>query len=228
MSGGATGRSIRGLIGYFAAGRAQTGREIFSIDVRPGGARTLRAQCELDDERVLRDVVLTLDPQWRPTDAFVRVLVSGALVGSSWFLFSDEVCECEAFTAREGRVAQTVRCKAWPRVFGSHSLVNDCWFARTYDQALGGEQLIRDQPVSSQAANGATGPLIHLMDFTIAHVGAESLAVPAGQFATDHYRIRFGEFPALDLWVHGQDCLFVREHWDFTGASYELLALEQD
>ena len=50
-------RHYRGKMLYLTDGVGEMGREFFSVTVQPDGERTLRAQCEMDDDRLLRDVV---------------------------------------------------------------------------------------------------------------------------------------------------------------------------
>ena len=77
-------RAYRGRMVYLTDG-VEMGREWFAVTVQPDGARTLRAQCEVDDDRLLRDIVLTVDAASRPIDAFVRLTVAERTVGSAWY-----------------------------------------------------------------------------------------------------------------------------------------------
>ena len=97
-------RSYRGKVVYLTDNVGEMGREFFHVTIQPDGTRTMRAVCEMDDDRLLRDVVITLDPQWQPTDAFVRLTINEDFFGSSWFRFSPSEAECQALTKREGGV----------------------------------------------------------------------------------------------------------------------------
>jgi len=68
-------RSYRGRVDYIHDDIGERGREWFSVTVQPDGMRTLRSQCEMDDTRILRDVIYTVDGQWRPIDSYVRITV---------------------------------------------------------------------------------------------------------------------------------------------------------
>ena len=120
-------RSYRGKMLYITDGVGEMGREYFSVTVQPDGERTLRAQCEMDDDRLLRDVVLTVDREWRPREAFVRLAVDGRLMGSSWFRFTATHAECQGLTRREGRVTQQIDWPAGVESFGTHALHGDAW-----------------------------------------------------------------------------------------------------
>jgi hypothetical protein len=98
-------RTYRGRITRQHDEFGETGREWLAVSVGVG-QRTLRAVCELDRDRVLRDCVQTVDDAWRPLDAYVRLTVRGAYMGSAWFQCRGDAVECEAATTAEGRVRQ--------------------------------------------------------------------------------------------------------------------------
>jgi hypothetical protein len=76
-------RSYRGKVSYVTDGVGEMGREMFHVTIQPDGTRTLRATCELDDDRLLRDVVHTVDKDWRPVDAFVRLTIAEQTAGAA-------------------------------------------------------------------------------------------------------------------------------------------------
>ncbi len=88
-------RTYRGKILYLTDGVGEHGREYFHVTIQPDGTRTMRATCEMDEDRLLRDVVVTVDQEWRPQDAFVRLSIEEKLVGSSWFRFTAGAAECQ-------------------------------------------------------------------------------------------------------------------------------------
>jgi hypothetical protein len=155
---------VQGLIGYFRRG-AQTGRERFAITTTADGARTLRPQCEMWDDELLRDVTFAINADDRPLDAFIRLT-------QHW----------------HGRD---------PGRLGS--------------------------PVSSNAANGGTGPLIATTAFQLAHHGDETIRVAAGDFDCRHFSVAFRGYSPLHFWVTGSQHQFVRMEWDHLDANYELL-----
>jgi hypothetical protein len=214
---------VHGLIGYFRRG-AQTGRERFAITTAADGARTLRAHCEMWDDELLRDVTLAIDADYRPLDAFIRLAQHGKFVGSSWFRFGAGFVECEAWTARDGRVSQRMDWDGWPICFGTHSLITDGWHAQHWHGRDPGRL---SSPVSSNAANGGTGPLIATTEFQLAHHGDETVRVAAGEFACRHFSIAFRSYAPIHFWVTGAQHQFVRMEWDHLDANYELLELSE-
>lgn len=115
--------SIRGKLLYLHDTRGETGREWFSVTVQPSGERTVRAQCEMDDEQVLRDVVWTMDADWHPIDAYVRLSVGGAWQGSGWFHCAGAVVTGEIQSAAAGRLRQRLELEAPAAIFGAPRLL---------------------------------------------------------------------------------------------------------
>lgn len=92
--GGMTHRTYHGKVLYLTDGVGERGREYFHVTIQPNGTRTMQTTCEMDDDRLLRDVVVTVDKEWRQQGAFIRLSIVENLVGSSWFRFTAGVEEC--------------------------------------------------------------------------------------------------------------------------------------
>jgi hypothetical protein len=214
-------RKLRGSIGYFRRGVC-TGEEQFSITVEADGTRLLRAQCEMFDDELLRDVTYAVDANYRPLDAHIRLTQHDRFVGSSWFRFGAGFAECEGFTAREGRFSQRLAWAGWPPCFGTHSLITDAWHAVFWR----GVPVRMRSPVSSSAANGGTGPLLAETEFLLEKVCEQRLRAPAGEFDCTQFAITFGAYPPLHFWASGADLQLVRMEWAYLDAYYELLTLE--
>lgn len=221
-------RTIRGRIAYVHARDGETGREWFTVTVGPDGQRTVRALCEMDDDGVLRDVTYTVDRDWRPQDAYVRLTVRDAFQGAAWFRFADRLIECEAWTAGEGRVRQLREVAHRPPVFAPHPLACDGWQTAAFDHTRPDRvQVLTGCANSSPLPNGASGPMIGLIDKRLEYVGEGRITVPAGTFDTRHYRILLpDDRPPLDVWVTGPDRVFVKLTWTLLDSRYELTELE--
>jgi hypothetical protein len=212
-------RQSHGVIGYFRRNE-QTGVERFSIATEKDGSRILRAECEMWDDALRRDVTLGVAPDYRPLDAHIRLTQHGSFVGTGWYRFGAGFVECEAFTARDGRVSQRMDWDGWPVCFGTHSLITDAWHAAHW---RGVDTPRLRSPVSSNAANGGTGPTIATTEFQLRLLAEENVTVPAGSFAARHFSIVFNDYPPLHFWVTGPRHDFVRMEWDYIDAHYELL-----
>jgi hypothetical protein len=49
-------RSYKGKLLYLTDGQGEMGRETFHVTIQPDGTRTMRATCEMDDDRLISDV----------------------------------------------------------------------------------------------------------------------------------------------------------------------------
>lgn len=225
-------RAYRGRMVYSTNGVGEMGREYFAVTVQPDGTRTLRAQCEMDDDRLLRDVVITVDADWRPRDAFLRLTVEERLVGTSWFRFDGCVAEAEGWTAVGGRFAQRFETADPAAFFGTHALHCDAWVAgrlRMHKGPSGGFAFATY--ASSVLANGGSGPELVPVppEFATVHdLGPASIYGPAGRFDTHHVRIEAHGVDHFDVWAAGEDCLPVRLTSDMLNQTYELVEIEGD
>lgn len=217
-------RGYSGRVDYIHDDIGERGREWFTVTVQPDGTRTLRSHCEMDDSRVLRDVIYTVDADWRPLDSYVRLTVEEKYMGAAWFRFGADIVECEAFTENEGRVSQRVPVDEWPRSFGSHPVVCDIWHLGAWDWSSGAQEQGWQSIMSSPLPNGASGPMIGRGNFRAQFVGEESVTVPAGTFEAKHFvfPLRHSGKPPEHVWYHGDDLFFVQIRWDLLKTTYVL------
>ncbi len=200
-------RTIRGKLAYVGPDDGVRGREHFAMTVHGDGRRILRAQSEIEEGEVLRDVTYTVDAQWRPVEAFVRLSVADRFLGSGWFQFDGHGGRCETFSQEDGRLSQELRTPEPPRCFGAHPISGDAWMLTPFDMARRDEpQVISPALMSSLAFNGATGPRLHTLTYALAFRGEESIEVPAGRF--DAWKFEFllddsevAGHPPYHVWV---------------------------
>ncbi len=221
-------RSIRGKILYIHNQDGEIGREWFTFTVQPNGDRTLRAQCEMDDSVLLRDVIYAVDGGWRPQDAFIRLTIHGKLVGSSWFYFNEEGAQCEGYTTSDGRISQKLDLGGYPTTFGAHPVTVDAMTSAAFDHGRGEtKQFIPRAVTSSSAADGGTGPMLMPFEKSVEYVGKETVKVPAGTFETDRYLIHLEHYDhPLDVRVIPKDHVLVRLTWGHWDVRYDLVELE--
>jgi hypothetical protein len=233
-------RSISGAIAYTSTKPerlgATRGREHFRIDVHGDGTRTIAAHGEIDDApAVVRDVNLRVGADRQPLECFVRICVGGSFRGSAWFRFGDNIAECEAFTAEEGRLSQRMTIDGRLPAFGNHAMINDGYLLSLYDLAQGpGVQVTKGLLLSSPDHRGATGPMLFGVDLAIEYVGPERIEVGAGVFDALHFRMVDVpglplEHPAYDLWCtsDGDYVLLKAAVGGYMQTAYELAACER-
>jgi len=175
--------------------------------VHRDGSRIMRAQTEIEEGEVLRDVTYALGADWRPRHWRRQPACHGSLVGSGWFLFDEREATCETFTALEGRISQRVATAERVRAFGSHAITADGLMTAIFDLDGPKRQHFDNMFMSSYAFNGATGPMLLPISFGFDYLGIEEVEVPAGRFRC--HRLRYvlegsavDGHPTYDNWVH--------------------------
>lgn len=208
-------RTMRGRLLYSGPG-GERGREWFTITVHADGSRILRAQSEIEEGEVLRDVTYALGADWQPRHCAISLRVMDEFVGSGWFHFDERQATCEAFTNAEGRLSQRVATPGRVRAFGPHAITADGLMTAVYDFQGPPRQHFDNMYMSSYAFNGATGPYLLPISFGFEYLGIEDVAVPAGRFRC--HRLRYmlegsavDGHPTYDNWVTSDgDCMIVK------------------
>ena len=240
-------KTLRGHIHYTSSkpGRegVERGREHFAITVHGDGRRTLRAQCEIDDEpNVLRDVTLTKNKNWDTLDAFVRLSLGDEQQGSSWFYFGDTGADCEGWTHERGRFSEHEAYDERPAIFGTHPIQGDAWHLSVIDRSEGPKVHTFDRfLMTSLDHRGATGPSLvwHDPGMIIEFVGEETISVGAGTFDALHFCYgergstaqgsnETNEHPPYEVWVtaDGEFVLLKAQVTGYMMTRYELVSLE--
>ena len=224
-------RTYRGKMLYLTDGIGEQGREWFTVTIQPDGTRTMRAQVEMDNIRLLRDVILTVDRDFSPIDAFVRIVREEKLLGSAWYLFSSHDAECEGQTATEGRFSHKFTSAERINLFTAHPVHCDAWLWASARRSPTHE--LYPWFNISLDPNGATAP--SLIKMVPGHViakpiGPERISVRAGGFDTFHFQLAslLDTSPPLNTWVFGEDCIPVRLRSEYHHQTYELVELTGD
>lgn len=180
----------------------------------------------MDDLDLWRDVSLSLDAESRPIDAFVRVSQRGNVLGSMLYVVRADVLELKGITAEHGRVSRRITLAAPLPYLGLHPLVGDALIALCRGTDSPGEFRTVRGYTNSSSPNGETGLLAVPSAIEVAYVGSGSLDVAAGTFPARHYRLRWQpQWPIADLWVSGEQALFLRLEWELNRSRYELTEL---
>ncbi len=218
-------RSYQGRLRY-AQGARERGRETFRVTIQPDGLRTLRAQCEIDDDQLLRDVTLTVDAGWRPVTAFIQLTIAGRLAGATWYRFTAEEAIAEGFTNAEGRISQRFTLSEPADAFGTHPIHGDAWNLARLRRATGAP-LGKARFSSSSLANGSSGPtLVRLPEnyLVFAMAGREAVRTAAGSWDADHFTMTVVSKQQVNhIWAFGEDCIPLR--MTAGERSYELVEL---
>jgi len=210
-------RNVVGKMLYISDDGTERGREWFSFTYRKDGQITLRAYCEIDDTRVERDIVQTMNDKFHPLDCFCRLHVKGEFLGTGWIRVSEKEAECEVSSAVLGRVHQVMPLAKPVKSLVSHPIVADGLLMAGFDHSRPEKIQTWEGGLStSPLLDGGSGPLLALgKERGAEYVGPEQITTPAGTFDTHHYRMLMGKRPdgrqlSYDLWCRHPDYLVVR------------------
>lgn len=230
-------RNVRGKIVAITEKDGQPferGREWFSITHHEDGQRTVRAQCELDDRELLRDIIYTLTPDLKPADCFIRLHRKGLFLGSGWCRFAEDYAECEVLNAEMGRVSQKYPLPRRANGFGTHPVTCDALLLAAYDHSRPEKvQIQTDMLMSSMQHDGSSGPLLSPIRFGIEYCGRESVKTPVGSFDADKYRFVLegsfpDEHPMEELWCVPETYQFLKVRvGGYINTTFELVEYEE-
>jgi hypothetical protein len=224
-------RTYTGRVVYANPADGEIGRETFTVTIQPNDLRTMRVLCEIDNLQMLRDVSLTVDGHWNPMTGFAQLTIQQQFQGAAWYAFTDQTASCEGMNVQQGRFSQSFPLDGPATTFGTHPVHCDGWkLARIRQNKYDLSRMNVRAFTTSVAPMGASGPALVpvAQDFaTYAYIGPETVTVPAGKFAGEHYRVTF---PAtgrvLDVWAMGEDCVPLRLTSSASKQYYELAELQ--
>lgn len=225
-------RHYSGVIESISDTMGLRGIERFSVSVAPDGSRTLHASCEIFDRNVSKDVVYSVDRNFKPIDSYVRLIKNGSLLGTGWYRFDGHKAELQAWNRDLGRIDQQIEKDAPIESFGPHPLSCDIWHLPAYDIKRGpGVQKMAYSFLSSLEHDGCSGHMLHPIDFGIEYFGRETITVRAGTFEVDRYCFRLEgslpvEHPLEELWCIPDEYIIVKIRvGGYLATTYELTEL---
>lgn len=214
-------RTVRGRIRYTSKKPhmldQERGREWFAFTHHGDGSVVMRAQCEIEepDPTVLREIILHLDAERRPSNLHVHLTVGDAFMGSGWFNLNHDdqggLIECESAGPSIGRLSQRVRFDGKIDGVGTHPIVGDGYLARCMDVSKGPHRRPIRVYLPSPDHRGATPPMVAQVTIDLEYLGDETISVAAGTFACRKFAfIDRGEMggtqhPPYEMWVTADD-----------------------
>lgn len=212
---------LTGRIAYRASDGTELGREFFEI-LQYSGGRILRALCAMDDESLIRDVSLSMRPDWMPEEGTCRITKHGVQESSLWFRVEENGVRVDTSLAGEAHPQIFVETSQRLPYLGLHPLQGDALIARQRGTDAPYEYRAIETVTNSISPNGDAAPGGTRMDIMAAYIGEENIHVTAGDFRARHYALRWREdWPPADLWVR-DDNLFLLMRWSMIDTWYEL------
>jgi hypothetical protein len=221
-------RRVAGRIAYRDTDGVEQGWETFTL-ASHGGGHLLQALCVLDDVRLVRDVTLAMDRDWRPVDGFCRLIRRGVREAALWFDVRDDGVRIEGWLGKDQPLRQMISTAGRLAYLGLHPLQGDALIVEQRGIDDPGQYRTVEALTNSISPNGDEAVGARPVGIEVAYIGEADVAVPAGSFAARHYRLRWrADWPPADLWVRRADCLFLRMTWEKATASYQLDRLDED
>ena len=165
----------------------------------------------------------------RPNDAFVRLQVDGALVGSGYFRVEGGTLHLTTDTGMTGHTVQSVKVPTDYFSLVTHSVMLDGWIVLNYDWKIGGLQK-RVFYNTSTLWNGTDGPLGRMETYRLTALDDADVTSPAGTFRCRHVRMEadFLKVPASDIFVTGKHDILVKYDWNELDLDYVLESLKEE
>jgi hypothetical protein len=186
-------RTVSGFIRYTSKKpeifNQERGRESFMFTHHSDGKVTFRAHCEIEEPSptVMRDIIYSVDENFRPMDCHVRLTIGDAFMGSGWFRMVGDpndggYIECESYGPSIGRVSQKRPMNGSFDGFGTHPIVGDGYLTRCMDVSKGPHKRPIRCLLPSPDHRGATPPMVAEVNMFLEYVGDETVTVAAGTF----------------------------------------------
>jgi hypothetical protein len=196
-----------------------TGSEHFYLTVHSDTTRVMRAFTRIPARGVQINVVLRADANFRPIDAYVSIFSGAKLKGVGFYSVDGDQVNAQL----TGIGGHRTRTTTVPAKFSlvTHPLALDGWHSWYAREDTREAQPLNVYFIDGDSRAAADSMLGSLRSLSIMYVGEEVVTVPAGSFATKHYRI----VGMADFWVTGPDRLLVRYKWPTIDRMYELTSL---
>lgn len=196
------------------------GYEDWTLTAHPDGTRTLQAFVNLHDGDHQTNVILRVGDDFRPLDGLLSFWRGGVYGGAGWYrIDGDKLSASVAGPRGQATHSITVPERVSLRV---HPVITEGWQVWSYDQSRDGPQqgvLYNVVTIGNPPVPGIGVLLEHRIDYH----GTETVTVPAGTFAADHYTFYDGRY---DIWLWGPQRILVRYANVGNGNEYRLTVLE--
>jgi len=194
------------------------GQERWTVTVHSDGTRILRSFLDQSIGGTQINLVLRVEQDFRPIDAFASVYSRGKFLGSGFYAIEGDALNVSV-NAPGGYFTDKV---ALPERYSLllHPIAADGWHYGHYNKARGGAQM------TSLCTLGAAGRSVHCAMYPIRleFLGNETITVPAGTFETEHYA--FGQ--VTEVWIAGRDKIVIQHEYKVRGSRHRLTVLEGD
>ena len=202
-------------------GERERGIEKFRMNVHPDGTRTLIMWHDLYARNLQYSVILRVEENFRPLQAFANFWTENGYKGSTFITVKGDTME----TITHGPVGQVTQAIDVPHglSIGSHPVSGDGWHMWHVDPDAEGVQRSGALYGIESSGDLSKPPLGALTYMPMEVMGEETVTVPAGTFETTKYRLAGRTL----VWVTMPDRIVVKMNNSGRGHDYVLTRLER-
>ena len=210
-------RWAEGTYRYLAdGGSRERGIEKFRLNVHPDGTRTLIMWHDLFARNLQYSVMLRVQENFRPLQAFANYWTDTGYKGSAFITITGDRLEAIA-NGPVGTVTQSLPVPDAVSI-GSHPVSGDGWHMWHVDPKVKGVQKT-GAIYGIESSNDLSKPVLGSLNYMSFEVlGDENVSVPAGRFDTLRYRLA----GRTDVWVMMPDRIVVKMSNGGRGYDYVL------
>ncbi len=201
-------------------GERERGIEKFRMNVHPDGTRTLIMWHDLYARNLQYSVILRVEENFRPLQAFANFWTDNGYNGSTFITVKGDMME----TVTHGPVGQVTQTIDVPHGLSidSHPVSGDGWHMWHVDSSADGVQKTGALYGIESSGDLSKPPLGALTYMSMEVMGEETVTVPAGTFGTTKYRLAGRTL----VWVTMPDRIVIKMNNSGRGHDYVLTALE--
>lgn len=194
--------------------------ETWRLTAHPDGSRTIRSFVDNFDAETNLNMIHRVAADFRPLESLVTYWTRGEYRGAGMVTVNGSTLNASV-SGPDGNATASIEV---PEKFSivPHPLATDSWHTWYFDKAKGGVQTTTMYNLQVTAPENGVPVLGKIQRGTMTYVGAEDVTVPAGTFATDHYRMGEG----IHVWVGGPDNMMVRYAMPDRDLEYVLTSLK--
>ena len=179
-------REIEYSIDYLDNNGKKRGVEPCFVSIHSDGSRVIRATSKIFDTKIIRDVIYSVDSNFKPVDCFIKIRENDKLISSTFFCFTEKCIYLNGINSEKKVVGEKLNTER-SESFISHAVSADVWHsANIIKKNSEGMQKISPVYSSSPLPNGASDSKIHRWDLRAKFIEFTKIKTPAGIFDAEH------------------------------------------
>ena len=223
-------REIKYSIDYLDSNNKKRGEEPCIVSIHSDGSRIFRATSKIFDSEIIRDVIYTVDKNFKPIECYITIRQFDKLISSSFFLFTKNTIYLNGVNSKNNFISQ--KKETGPiKSFISHAVAADVWHsANIIKKTSIGIQKISPIYSSSHLPNGASDSTIFRWDLKAKFIKITEVQTKAGIFEAEHIQY-FDKDNSLwlEMWCTNDiDRIMLKMYYPVYNSYYVLKQLDRE